>query len=83
MRNSNATYNGKKIKDALDVAELFQTYDEALHYAMEEFGWEESNILDRETEIGIKYEDNSFETIPVNYLMIDPGANIEITFLEY
>lgn len=69
------------ITDSLDN-QIFNTYDDALQFGIENYGWEESEVLERKEELTVKIE-GKFETIKLDCLMVYPGSVDYLFFLNW
>lgn len=80
--------NGKEITNSFGI-NLVQTYDQAFKIATEDFGWEKNEICERQKNVNLEtnnpkdYRYKTIEKVNINYIMVDPGAEIQIAFLEF
>lgn len=74
-------YKNKTITNTFGKT-MYQTYSEAERYCVEELGWDQDEILERRQHIQVVL-DGYVTSIVVNSLVVDPGSDDYIYFLNY
>lgn len=62
---------------------IFQTYNDALHFAINTLGWNEDDILERYEDINVEIDGEDIKTCTILCITNDTGSDDYIFFLEY
>lgn len=62
--------------------QVFNTYNEALEFGINELGWNESDVLERKERITLEV-DGEIETEELDCLMVYPGSEDYVYFLNW
>ena len=62
--------------------QVFNTYNEALEFGINDLGWDENDILDRKEVITLEIN-GEIETKKIDCLMVDSGSDEYVYFLKW
>jgi len=65
--------NNQTVIDTLGN-KVFASYHEALKFGIEEMGWNENDVLDRNESLSLKLEDGSIIETNLDCIIVDSGS---------